>query len=253
MTLKFEVDSLDVVPEDQHGLYQEADGKFRLAVDGLPKPEDTSGLKSALEKERERAKSAAKWEKLGKSPDEIQALLDAEEERAQNKLKEEGDFKTLLAQHQEKWNGERDVLSGERDAAISALNKHVGESAFVTELAKQGATEEGISALPTLFLKRIGVTVEGDQAKIEIMQADGKTPMAGTSENGTATLGDLVGEAIKKFPSLFKEPGAGGGGKRPDSDGGKPTKKFSDMSSGELVRLRRENPQEYDRLKAENG
>lgn len=217
MTLQFEVDSLDNVPEEAKGLYAEADGKFRLAVEGIPKPTDTSKLENALKQERERAKDAEKFKKLGLTPDQIKELVDAEEARKQQKLKDEGDFPALLKQHQDKWDGERSTLVSERDAATAALKKHVGESAFVTELAKQGATEEGLAALPNLFVSRINVSVDGENAKMEIMQADGATPMAGSSESGTATLGDLVGEAIKKFPSLFKEPGAGGGAKRPGS------------------------------------
>jgi hypothetical protein len=54
------------------------------------------------------------------------------------------------------------------------------------------------------------------------------------------------------IPHLVADKGAGGGGKQPGSNGGTPgAKKFSEMTSGELVALRRENPQEYDRLKAE--
>jgi hypothetical protein len=47
------------------------------------------------------------------------------------------------------------------------------------------------------------------------MAADGETPMAGTGADGTATIDDLVKEAVAKYPSLFKASGAGGGGKNP--------------------------------------
>lgn len=249
MALKFEVDSLDSVPEEHRALYQEVDGKFRLTVDGLPEQEDTSGLKLALNRERQRGKSAEKYEKLGLTPEQVKELIDAEEQRAQQKLKDEGDFKTLLAQHQEKWDGERTAIEGERDEARNALRSYAGESAFISELAKQGATEEGIAALPSLFVSRINVSIEGGSANLEIMQSDGKTPLAGTSDNGTATLTDLVKEASEKFPSLFKSEQKGGGGKPPDTAGGTPAKKWSEMSSGEKVRLHRENPKEYERIK----
>lgn len=54
MPLPFTTDSLDDIDEDLHGHYIEEDGKFRLNVAGYEEP---SGLKSALQKERENAKS----------------------------------------------------------------------------------------------------------------------------------------------------------------------------------------------------
>ena len=75
MPLQLIVDTLDAVPENLRSLYSESDGKFRLAVDGL---EDTAGLKSALQKEREAARAAEKqskaWMALGKTPEEILAV-----------------------------------------------------------------------------------------------------------------------------------------------------------------------------------
>ena len=49
MALKLTVDTLDGIDESHHALYAEKDGKFHLDVDGV---EDTTGLKSALDKER---------------------------------------------------------------------------------------------------------------------------------------------------------------------------------------------------------
>jgi hypothetical protein len=58
------------------GLYTEKDGGFVLSVEGI---EDTSGLKSALTKERDLAKEykkqVAAWEALGKKPEEISEIL----------------------------------------------------------------------------------------------------------------------------------------------------------------------------------
>ena len=68
------------------GLYEERDGAFVLNVNGL---EDTNGLKSALEKERQSAKDLAKkvkeWEALGASPEEISALLKSPQKKEEPK------------------------------------------------------------------------------------------------------------------------------------------------------------------------
>ena len=48
MALKFNLDSLEGLDESIAKLYKKkSDGKFQLAVEGLPPPEDTAGLKAA--------------------------------------------------------------------------------------------------------------------------------------------------------------------------------------------------------------
>ena len=81
MPLDLIVDTLDNVPEPLKAEYaKDADGKFRLNVNGI---EDTTGLKNALATERKTAKDAATqlatWKKLGKAPEEITAMLEAQE------------------------------------------------------------------------------------------------------------------------------------------------------------------------------
>ncbi|NNG62537.1 hypothetical protein HKD51_13290, partial [Pseudomonas fragi] len=49
MTLKFQLDTLEGVDETTQGMYVEKDGKFVLNIEGLPQPEDVSGLKSKVQ------------------------------------------------------------------------------------------------------------------------------------------------------------------------------------------------------------
>ena len=97
MALKFTVDSLDDVSEAHRDLYAEKDGKFFLSVDGL---EDNSGLKKALDTERETRKKYEKqiksWERTGKTPEEITELLSATEEAERLKHEKEGNFDAIL-------------------------------------------------------------------------------------------------------------------------------------------------------------
>jgi len=99
MALKYSITTQEHGGLEEHvkGLYTEKDGTFTLAVDGL---EDTSGLKSALEKERAAAKEYEKkvkaWDALGKKPEEISELLkqlkqkeDLEKNPPKDKPKEE--------------------------------------------------------------------------------------------------------------------------------------------------------------------
>jgi hypothetical protein len=102
MALKYTVtaDEYKGLETGLQGLYSEKDGSYILGVDGL---EDTSGLKSALEKERESRREFEKqikaWKVLGKTPEEIQTLMKkiTEEEEKDKKKSDPRDeqLKTL--------------------------------------------------------------------------------------------------------------------------------------------------------------
>ncbi|TBE67427.1 hypothetical protein [Rhizobium ruizarguesonis] len=222
MPLKFSVDSLDVVSEAHRDLYSEKDGKFVLSVDGL---EDNSGLKKALDDERAARKKYEKeikaWQRTGKTADEISELLAAAEEAERQKHEKEGNFDALLKQHQTKWEKEKADLVAELDASKTSERGAVIGNSLLTALTKAGATEEGIDLLPDRLSPRIKFERDGDKRVINIMAADGVTPLAGSSKDGTATFDDLVKEALDKYPSLFKGSGAGGSGKLPNSSAGR--------------------------------
>jgi DNA-binding transcriptional MerR regulator len=256
MNLKYQIDTLDELSDEHKALYVEKDGKFVLNIEGLP-VEDTAGLKSALERERANAakfkKEIAKLEALGVNVDDIRTIIEEKEALETKKLTDKGDFEKILNQHKDKWAGEKQTLESERDQARTALRNYVARTEITTELVKAGVTEEGVALLPDSLVRRIRVTIEGDKPSIEVLALDGETLMAGTAKDGRATLGDLVSESVKTFPSLFKAQGKGGGGKPPGSgDGGKPGLKFNQMTGAELKTLREKDPQEYERLRAEH-
>lgn len=233
MALKLIVDSLDGIPEALHGEYTEKDGKFVLAVDGI---EDTSGLKSALDKERKTAKELEKkvkrWESLGKTDEEIAALLASHEEAERKRLEAEGDHGKILKQHQDKWAKEKADLESELNAARSSERNAIIGNSVMSALTKAGATEEGVDLLPDRLAGRIKYETEDGKRVLKIMQADGETPMAGSGKDGAATFDDLVKEATDKWPSLFKGSGNTGSGKQPGNGaGGAGAKKKSDFRS----------------------
>lgn len=221
MALQLVVDSLDGIPDAIKSEYAEKDGKFHLNVDGI---EDTSGLKSALEKERkankELDKKVKRWEALGKSDEEISQLLAAHEEAERKNAEASGDHTKILKQHQDKWAKEKTDLEGELNAARASERGAIIENRVLTALTKANATEEGMDLLPDRLSNRIKFeTVDGKRV-VKIMQADGETPMAGTGKDGEATFDDLAKEAVTKWPSLFKGSGNSGSGKKPGEGGG---------------------------------
>lgn len=224
MPLDLIVDKIDSVPEALRGEYTEKDGKFHLNVNGL---EDTSGLKSALKAERDARKAldkdVAAWKKLGKTPDEIAELVETREREDAEKLKKKGDFDAILKQHQDKWAGEKSALETELNAARNSERSAIIETSVMGALTKAKATVEGVDLLTERLGKRIKFETVDGKRKIQIMQADGSTPMAGSGADGAATFDDLVKEAVKNWPSLFEGSGSGGGGTPPK--GGKPGQK----------------------------
>lgn len=234
MALAQIVESLDDVPETARGAYVEKDGKFVLDFE----VEDTTSLKTALNSERQlRAKyekQAKAWEKTGKSPEEIAELLEAQRLKDEEAAKKAGDFDTILNQHKANWEKREKELLGEVDASRASERSAVVGERVLGALAKAGATEEGAELLPERLSNRIKFETVNGKRVLKIMQADGETPMAGSGADGTATIDDLVKEAIKKYPSLFKGNGGGGGGKEPGADkppGGSGVAKKSDFKS----------------------
>lgn len=225
MALQAVVDSLEKIPEALKAEYTKGDdGKFRLAVEGLPQPEDTTGLKSALAAERKlRADAATKvkaWDALGKSPEEIQNMLSTAEAEALEKSKKKGDFDSILKQHTEKSEKDKAAVVAERDEARSFAQNAVRSTGIQGALAKSKATPEGLDLLVERLGQRVQVEISGGKATTKIMSADGTTPMAGSGPDGSATYDDLVKEAVKQYPSLFEGTGAGGGGKPPKNGAG---------------------------------
>lgn len=219
MAIEKIVDSLDSVDEDLRGFYTEKDGKFHL--------EDVTALRNTVKHvktERDEAKKRAKavdaWEKLGKTPDEIQALLASQQEEAEKKAREAGDHEALLRQHQDKWAQEKGALSSQVDIWRNKYQNTELSHNLTSELVKIEATAEGIEILPNILRDRVKFEVEGDTVKTKILSADKSTPMAGSGADGQATFADLVKEAKTKYPSLFKGTGHSGSGASDTDDKG---------------------------------
>src|SRR5829696_3479175 len=202
MSLPLTTQDLDAIPEAARTFYEEADGRFKLKVEGL---EDTAGLKSALKAERDRAKdyekAAKRWQ--GLDFDEIQTILRERDDAKLKTAKETGDFDTILNQHKANWQKELDALKAERDALAAAERAATVGNTLVNALAKAGVTEEGLELLQDRLAKRIKSETADGKRLHRVMSDDGVTPLAGSASDGFATLDDLVGEAKNKWPSLL--------------------------------------------------
>ena len=234
MTLQLTIDTLDGVPEPLREFYEEKDGKFVLKVEGI---EDTSGLKSALQKEREAAKEAKKYKDLGLTPDQIAELKQAADKADEDKARAAGEWDTL----RQKLADNHAAELKKRDDRIAALeaSEHsaVVKTGLMTALAEAGATEEGLALLPDQLKNRAKIEDDNGERVLKILDADGTTMIG--KDGRDATFTDLVAKVTDKFPSLFKATVKPGSGKQPGGNGAGSTgrtvtrSQFASMSQAE--------------------
>lgn len=227
MKLKYKVESLDGLTDEQKALYEEKDGVFYLQVDGMPQGEDVTGLKAKVQELLDEKK--AESEKARTAAEEARQ---AKEEKA----KKEGDFQALSESYEQKIKDLEAQLQ-KRDQAY-AQKEIQRQSMLIASELSEGANQEILS---TFIEKRL--RLEGDEIKV-------------TDENGNLTIStvDQLKEEFRsnpKFGALVVASHASGGGAgdaRPTS-GGAGGKKFTEMTEQERTELYRKDKEEYRRLR----
>lgn len=189
-----------------------SEGKLNLA--DLPQPEDVSGLKSALQKERENAQAWSKWG----TPQDVEAKMQELQEAASKggKGSEEAQAKldALKAEYETKLTAKEDAISKMMQRnAVSDLKVKLAEAGFITE---------AIDDIASSAMGRIQFNEDGSP---KVMTVDGK-PMIGSGADHGATLADLAKELADAKPYAVRDGGKGGSGKQPGTSGGKPKAEF---------------------------
>lgn len=224
MSLKFEIDSLDGLDEKVRGLYVEHDGKFRLAVDGLPEVEDVTPLKTALQKERKAAADAAKrakqYEGLGLTAEEIAELVEEKKRAEEDKAKNAGEWDKLKNQ----LNDQHQTELKQRDQSVASMKTTLEKYLINAQAVSAIAAEKGIPELLLPHVQRFTRVVEQDgEYAVQIVDAKGDPRINAKGE--PLTISDLIQEMksdVKVYGRAFEGSGQSGGGTRPNNDGGKP-------------------------------
>jgi hypothetical protein len=223
--MKIEVTDSTTLPTWLQG--HVSDGHLDLGA--LAAPEDVSGLKTALSKERG---NAAAYSKYG-TPDEIEAKFADLTEKAKGTGKGADDAQAKL----DAMKADHDTQNAAKDARYNTLLQRNAGSEFKAELAKAGFVA-GIDMVADYNMpKRVQFNEDGSP---RVMTSDGK-PMIGSGADHGATLADLAKELAgsEDMQNFVRAPGSGGGGKPPGSTGGMPDKPtvtratFDAMSQGE--------------------
>lgn len=218
MALQLIVDDLESIPEPLRANYKEADGKYRLDLEGY---EDPAGLKSALEKERKEAREASKqvkaWQALGKTPDEIHALLDAQRKAEEASAEKNGEWDKLKAQMLEQHQRERDQLEAKSRAKDAAIERHLIDAQATAAIA----SAKGVPALLLPHVKAAARVVEEDGEYVVRVVDDKGNPRV-NGKGDYLSIADLVSEMRQSevFGRAFDAEGRTGGGAGSSTAGG---------------------------------
>lgn len=206
--LKFQLDSLDGVDETVRALYTEKDGKFVLGIEGLPQPEDVSGLKSKVQELLDEKKAADKARKDA----EEQARLDREEA-----ARKSGNVEELEKSWSEKFNRREAELNGMLEQERGTLSTQIRDLTVgrtATDIASALAIPGSAKALLPHIERRLSVEQRDGKPVVVVLDQQGKL--------SAATLDELKAEFANDtaFAPLIAGSKASGGGAAGAGGGG---------------------------------
>lgn len=205
MALKFEVDSLEGVDDAIKPLYQEHNGKFRLAVEGIDPADE---LKNALSREREERKSAKQ------RAEELQKALEAKELA---ELEGQKKYEELYKREQETRNktaAELELLRksiAERELSESALKVagSLTRDAAKADLLKKEAMAYAVHSADGVKFTVDGVDVTAEQLQQHLAKqypflADGVQSSGGGASGGSnrANTGNMGGSKAERAAAI---------------------------------------------------
>ena len=219
MTLNYQLDSLEGVDESIQALYVEKDGKFVLGIEGLPQPEDVSGLKSKVQELLDEKKAEAEKRKAA----EEQARLDREEA-----LRKSGNVEELEKSWSEKYSRREAELNGLLEQERGTLSTQIRDLT-VGRTATDIATTLAIPGSAKALLPHI-------ERRLSVEQRDGKPTVVVLDQAGklsATTVDELKAEFMKDpaFGPLIAGSKASGGGAGGAGSGGGAAFKRSEMTS----------------------
>jgi len=217
--MEIEIADATGLPESLQTLVQ--DGKLDLSK--LMPAEDLTGLKTALQKERA---NAGEWAKFGK-PDDVAKRIADLEEKAKGTGKGADEAQAKL----DAMKGDYEAKIADRDKRITAMMQRTAGSELRAELAKAGFIPEAIDDIAATAMSRVQFNDDGTP---KVLTADGK-PMIGNGADHGATFADLAKELAGVKAYAVRDTGAGGGGKPPGSNGGKPNQQTVKRSAWDTM------------------
>ena len=224
MALKLIVKTIEEVDEAMRPLYVERDGAFHLDAEGFDDHPSVAKAKQNLEAARrsERAMKSQieKWEKLGKTDDEIAALIASEEETKRTKLEQAGEWDKLKDQmnkkHQDdikKWEGLTEAEKQNNIKLRGKLERYLVDAKATAAIA----AAEGEPELLLPIVKRFMKVEEDDSGEFFTSIIDDKGGARVNGKGDPLTVDELLAEmkSSEKLGRAFKASGSSGGGSAP--------------------------------------
>lgn len=236
MTLKYQLDSLEGLEPAVAAMYEEKDGKFVLKIEGIPQPEDTTGLRNKVEELLREKKD----EKARREQAEEAARIAAEEAARKN-----GDTEAL----DRSWNEKYTKALSEKDQTLTALQAQVHAltvGATAARLAGELAVQGSSAVLQRLIEPRLSMDMRDGKPVVVVLDNEGRPTALTPDELKNEIISDA---ALAPLVAGSKATGGGAAG----SKGGGAAKTWDQLSGMERVELRRTNPAEHARLKAAAG
>jgi hypothetical protein len=204
-------------------------------VEQEQKPEqstDTARELEALRRKNHELLDEAKRAKSARREAEERA-----EREAQEKARKDGDFEQLLKSSE----GEREKLHRELETLRGSIAK---EKVGNTALALAGEIADGVNAelLSEFISRRLKYTDQG----VKVLDENGELTISSIAEL------KLEFEQSERYKALLRGSKSNGGGATGSRGSAVVTKKFNEHTSAELVEIKRNDPQLYERLREES-
>lgn len=224
MAVKLIVKALEEVDEALRPLYVERDGAFHLDAEGFDEHPTVAKLKqqqeAARRAERAMKTQVEKWEKLGKTDEEIQALIAAEEHNKQTALERAGEWDKLKQQMNErhqadikKWEGLTQAEKENNLKLRGKLERYLVDAKATAAIA----AAEGEPELLLPIVKRFMKVTEDENGEFTTSIVDGNGGARVNGKGDPLTIDELLAEmkSSEKLGRAFKASGASGGGSAP--------------------------------------
>lgn len=200
MSLKFKIESLDGLAPEIAGMYEQTADGYQLAIEGLPKSEDITGLKSKVDELLREKKEEASRRK--QAEDEAEA---AKQKAAEEAARKSGDVAALEKSWLEKLSKREKELLTQIDGLTGNIN-----NMLVDNVAATLASEIGLDGSAQILVPHI-------KSRLAAEQRDGKFVTVVRDANGAlsaASLDDLKAEFASNavFAPVLKGSKASGGG-----------------------------------------
>jgi hypothetical protein len=215
MGLKYKLDTLDGLDDSVKSHYTEKEGKFVLGIEGLPQPEDVSGLKSKVQELLDEKKAADKARK------EAEDLARHEREEAARKS---GNVEELEKSWSEKYARREAELSGQLEQERGTLSNQIRDLTVgrtATDIASALAIPGSAKALLPHIERRLSVEQRDGKPVVVVLDQQGKL--------SAATLNELKAEFANDVafaPLIAGSKASGGGANGAGGGGGAPKGKI---------------------------